>query len=125
MYIGIDLGGTKITAGIADASGKILRQETVKTDKSNDPQKVIQQLSDLAKDLAAGQNVKIGIGIPGQVKDGKVINMPNLPQLNGVDLVQKLKERFPAEYIIENDANVAALAELKYGAGKGIKILFM
>ena len=122
MYICVDLGGTKIVAGLADASGKILHKEIVKTDKSSDPLNVIQQLSELAKGLASGQkNIKIGIGIPGQVKNGCVINMPNIPQLNGVDLLQKLTEFFPAEYVIENDASAAAVAELKYGAGQGYK----
>ncbi|MDR1323280.1 MAG: ROK family protein, partial [Candidatus Margulisbacteria bacterium] len=47
--------------------------------------------------------------------------MPNVPQLNGVDLLAELNKIYPAEYVIENDANAAALAELKYGAGRNYK----
>ncbi|MDR1998310.1 MAG: ROK family protein, partial [Candidatus Margulisbacteria bacterium] len=113
LYTGIDLGGTKITAGLVDAAGRIRQKETVKTDKSPDPQKVIQQIADLARKLAAGQRLKIGIGIPGQVKNGRVVNTPNIPQLDGVELLQSLTGLYPAEYTFANDANAAALAELK------------
>ncbi|GBR77520.1 sugar kinase NBD/HSP70 family [Candidatus Termititenax dinenymphae] len=117
MYIGIDLGGTKITAGLADAAGRILQKETIKT-----AQNVVEQLAALILKLSAGQNIlKIGLGIPGQVKNGSVINMPNVPQLNGVDLLAELKKLYPADYTIDNDANAAAVAELKYGAGKNYK----
>lgn len=122
MYIGIDVGGTKISAGLASAEGRITQKENIKTDRSADPQKVIQQIVVLIHKLAPqAKDLKIGIGIPGQIHKGRVINMPNLPQLRGVDLLQRLTELCPAQYIIENDANAAALAEHKYGAGRDYK----
>ncbi|GBR73993.1 glucokinase [Candidatus Termititenax aidoneus] len=117
MYIGLDVGGTKITAGLADASGKILQRETSQT-ASN----VVEQISALIQKFSAGQKIaKIGLGLPGQLKNGVALNMPNVPQLNGVDLLAELNKIYPAEYVIENDANAAALAELKYGAGRNYK----
>ena len=117
MYIGIDLGGTKVSIGLADASGKILQKETAPTGPD-----VVAQLTELIRKFAGKQTAKaVGLAIPGQVKNGHAINMPNIPQLNGVDFVTELKKNYPAEYVIENDANAAALAELKYGAGQGCR----
>ncbi|MDR2429264.1 MAG: ROK family protein [Candidatus Margulisbacteria bacterium] len=117
MYIGLDVGGTKITAGLADARGEILQRETSKTAPN-----VLEQISALIQKFSAGQKIaKIGVGLPGQLKNGVAINMPNVPQLNGVDLLAELNKIYPAEYVIENDANAAALAELKYGAGRNYK----
>ncbi|GBR75876.1 sugar kinase NBD/HSP70 family [Candidatus Termititenax persephonae] len=117
MYIGVDLGGTKITAGLADKAGQILQKETVRTG-----QNVTEQLAELIQRLSAGQHItKIGLGVPGQVKDGQVFSMPNIPQLGGVNLWSALNKLYPADYTIENDANAAAMAELRYGAGRGCR----
>jgi len=119
MYIGIDLGGTKIAAARSSAEGRILQRENLKTDKSADPQEVVRQLVFLIRKLAPdAPELKIGIGVPGQVHQGLVINAPNIPQLNGLDLLKRLNELCPAQYVLANDANAAALAEHKYGAGK-------
>ncbi|MDR1323568.1 MAG: ROK family protein, partial [Candidatus Margulisbacteria bacterium] len=108
MYIGLDVGGTKITAGLADDRGEILQRETSKTAPN-----VVAQISALIQKFSAGQKIaKIGLGLPGQLKNGVALNMPNVPQLNGVDLLAELNKIYPAEYVIENDANAAALAEL-------------
>lgn len=121
MYIGVDFGGTKIAACLADKNGVILKKITAKTLKSPDGKAIVAQLVEIIKSLQP-KNKKIkavGIGIPGQIdKAGTVFNMPNVPALLGVNIQKALKAKLKLPIIIENDANAAALAELKYGAGK-------
>lgn len=122
MFIGIDLGGTKIAAGLADASGKILKKTIVPTAKTNDPLVILRQLAEIIRDLAKNTKKKIqavGIGLPGQIDKGMVVNMPNIPAMKKFPLVKRLHRLFPAyRFVVDNDANAAALAEHLYGAGK-------
>lgn len=125
MFIGIDLGGTKIAAGLADTSGKLLKKTIVPTAQTSDPTVILQQLVEVIKDLAKTTKKKIravGIGLPGQIDQGQVINMPNIPALKGFPLIKRLAKKFPAyRFVVDNDANAAAKAEHIYGAGKKYK----
>ncbi|KYH29062.1 MULTISPECIES: ROK family protein [Clostridium] len=124
--IGIDLGGTKISGAVADFDGNIVSQYTIPTKAEEGEEAVLQRIilviekvieeSKVAKDKI----VTIGIGSPGPLdaKEGKIITTPNLPFRN-FNLVKPLKDKFNIPVYLDNDANVAAMGEYIFGAGKG------
>lgn len=113
--IGIDLGGSALRVALVSEEGKIIKKIKV---PSGD--KVFASLSDSIAQIINNKVVGIGIGVAGLIdRDrGVVIRSPNLPTIEGVEVIGTLKERFQVPVMIENDANVAALGEKWLGAGK-------
>jgi glucokinase len=117
--IGVDLGGTKILAGAIDAEGRVVRRHEVPTPTSS--QEELVEAIGAAIDPLAGTGVgAIGLGIPSVLdrKTGRALGSINIP-LTDFSLNDLLGERFGVPIAVENDANVAALAEWKLGAGRG------
>jgi glucokinase len=122
--IGIDLGGTFIKAGIVSSSGKILKQMKVRSYSEIGPEKVISQIDYCISGLRRSAYLMIsgiGVGAPGIVQDGVVKYPPNFCNWDEVDLKKCLEDSHNMEVIIDNDANCAGLAELKFGYGKSFK----
>ncbi len=124
--IGIDLGGTNIKAGIVTDSGEILMEKTVDTEAEGGPAHVLERIAGLVKELAAscetGATIeRFGIGVPGQVDmaSGVVFEAPNLPGWKKIAVYQELEKRIRLRASVDNDANLAALGEYAFGAGKG------
>ncbi|MBU0700808.1 ROK family protein [bacterium] len=127
LVIGIDIGGTKIDAGIIDSSGKILKKTRIYTKAHEGLDAVVQRIYDAIELVAADSKASIrgiGIGAPGQVdvKNGIVIFAPNMGWKD-VELRRLIHERYKLPVEIENDANCGALAEAKFGAGSGANSL--
>ncbi|RKD30112.1 ROK family protein [Thermohalobacter berrensis] len=128
MYIGVDIGGTAIKAGIVDESGDIVKKKETATNVHRGYEAIEKDIIDLISDLKKeveekGNTVKsIGIGIPGiaDVNHDIVIYCTNLKWRN-VPLGKNLKEHFNLPVYIENDATVAGLAEAVKGSTKGYK----
>jgi glucokinase len=123
--IGIDLGGTKIRAGIASETGTILADRKIPTNTGGAG--VVQQIVNLVRELCAvvgadiGQVAATGVGGAG-VPDSAGSNFdqaPNLAGLRNVSFVEELTQELGHPVVIENDVNVAALGELHYGLGLG------
>lgn len=125
--IGIDLGGTNLKSGILLESGKMLHLDYSPADAKKGPQKVIENIRKSIEQLLKtdGDNdiIGIGIGSPGQVdyKNGIVYDPPNFPGWHSENLVKIIEEHFRLPTFIDNDGNVAALAESMYGLGKKSK----
>lgn len=121
--IGVDMGGTTIKAGVVLPDGTIRYTNKFPTCAGDGPAKVIQQISAAVEDAlqhADGAHVGgIGIGSPGVVDDDGVVKAPpNFVDWDEVPLKRELVKLFPDFTIgIENDANAAAIAESKFGAG--------
>ncbi|HEY5561427.1 MAG TPA: ROK family protein [Clostridiaceae bacterium] len=126
--IGIDLGGTKINGAFADLQGNVLAMATTKTDAPAGEEVVLSNIISIIKEVISisgkslGEVKAIGIGSPGPLnpEEGTIVNSPNLPFLN-FNLVDPIRERFQVPVILDNDANVGALGEFLFGAGKGTK----
>jgi glucokinase len=127
MYsIGIDLGGTAIKAGIVDKSGNIIVKDKVPTKSERGYEAVLRDMAKLCKKLIekAGMSEndieKIGVGCPGTPDkvNGILIYNNNLGMRN-VNIRKELQKYFALPVYIDNDANVAALAESVCGAVKG------
>jgi glucokinase len=111
---GIDIGGTYIKMGRIKKFPEVEDFKLIPTNKEN----LIFQIVKIIEELGVE---KVGIGVPGLVDGGEIIYSPNLHQLNGVKLKKELKKRIKIPFIIENDANLVAVGEWKYGEGKGMK----
>jgi glucokinase len=121
LAIGIDLGGTKILAGVVDETGKMLEQIRVETHVSEGAAGVQNQLVDLVATLKANHQARsIGIGIAGQINpaDGEVVFAPNL-KWNHVPLQKNMTERTGLPTYVVNDVKAASWGEFRFGAGQG------
>lgn len=123
--VGIDLGGTKIRAGIASASGTILADLKVPTNARGSD--VVEQILGLVNELCRIVNARLdqvaatgigGAGVPDASGDN--FNLaPNLTGMTALPFGQELMQKLGHPVVIENDVNVAALGELHYGLGLG------
>lgn len=122
--IGVDLGGTNLRAGVVNSSGRIIsRIETPIGD-----QKSWKKISGLISDVVGELKKKspkppraIGAGVPGIVdfEKGIVIRAPQFPNWKNVRVRGDLERLTGLPSVIDNDANMHAVGESKYGAGKG------
>ena len=129
MYrIGVDLGGTKISAAIVDESFRIINKSTCPTEAKRAADDITKSIADLCYTAAKDANIdfslvkQIGIGIPGAIdaKKGIVEYSCNLPTYVSYPIVDKIRELTGMNDIfIDNDANAAALGEAVAGAAKG------
>jgi len=127
--VGIDLGGTKIMAGVL-SDGVILAKVTVPTPEEGGPA-VVEAMAQAARHAmeAAGAEVKaIGLGTPGPLdyQQGLIKFAPNIASFTNFPIQPLLEQATGLKVYMENDANAAALAEHKLGAAKGAdSTLFM
>jgi glucokinase len=118
--IGVDLGGTKVLAGVVDRDGCVLEREERSTDTSSQ-EALLADLEQLLGELVeAHEGSAVGVGVPSLVdqRSGRAVSSVNIP-LEGVDLRDTLQDRLGVPVGIDNDANAAALAEHRFGAGRG------
>ncbi|MCS7007828.1 MAG: ROK family protein, partial [Thermoleophilia bacterium] len=121
--IGVDLGGTKILAGILDGRGNVRRVLERETPAGGE-RELVAALESTIAELVDDGIAAIGLGVPSHLErgSGRVLQATNLP-LAGLDLRARVHERFERPVGIENDATAAALAEWKLGAGRGASTL--
>ena len=122
--IGIDLGGTRIKAALVAPSGKIEARADRSTDPETGPEGIADRIADLVGDLSpSGALAGVGVGVPGvTTAEGTVVLAPNLHWHN-VPFKHILQDRLGLRVEIDNDANVAALAEARAGVGAGCNTL--
>jgi glucokinase len=120
MYLGIDLGGTNLKFGIIDSGAEILYHYSVKTNPENGSDRLVQKIiihtEGILRQFPEIQS--IGIGVPGVVNQGVVRIAPNLPGWKDIELRSILEKALNLPIAMDNDANVAAIAEHEFGAGR-------
>lgn len=124
-YIGIDLGGTNIAAGIVNENGEIIAKKSTPT-VPQDIEKTVALMARLIKELCDEQKIQIksinsiGVGIPGTInsEEGIVVYSNNL-KMENFEFTKELKKHIDKPVYISNDANVAALGEAVAGGAKG------
>ncbi|MEU3465520.1 ROK family glucokinase [Streptomyces sp. NPDC006733] len=119
LTIGVDIGGTKIAAGVVDEDGSIL--ETCKVPTPATPEAVVDAIADAVRTVSTDHEVEaVGIGAAGYVDDKRatVLFAPNINWRHEA-LKDKVEQRVGLPVIVENDANAAAWGEYKFGAGQG------
>jgi glucokinase len=124
--IGVDLGGTKILAGVVARDGAILRRSERPTPLRSQ-EDLLAALDEIVEELlGAGEVAALGFGIPSQIDQvrGMVVSSVNLP-LADIDFRDRMRERFELPVGIDNDANAATIAEWQVGAGRGTRHMVM
>jgi glucokinase len=123
--IGVDVGGTKILAGIIDQDGQIERRRERETNvESQDA--LIEDLANAVEELLDDAVAAVGFGLPSRIdsQTGYVYGSVNVP-LEEVSLRDLLSERLSRPVALENDGNAAALAEFRAGAGRSARTMVM
>lgn len=115
--IGVDIGGTKISIVKGNERGEITQKIRFETALS--PKECIQKIIDTVKTLGQADAIGISCGGPLDVKQGLILSPPNLPGWDAVPIVSLLEEATSIPAFLQNDADACALAEWKYGAGRG------
>lgn len=127
--IGVDVGGTRIAAGLVERKGRIVKDAKKLTPK-NGPFGVVDTIIDLIDEVSVGVQAAeisgIGIGLPAQIDflRQSVEFCTNLP-LAGVDVRSLVMSRTKREVTLDNDGNLAAYGEARYGAAKGARDFLM
>jgi glucokinase len=125
LVIGVDLGGTKIAAGLVDGDGGV-RERRERMTPTESQEALLDALEEAVAELLGADVAAVGIGVPSIIDrtTGRALGSVNIP-LDDVDLDDRLRARFGLPVAIENDANAAAFAEWRFGAGQGASSLVM
>jgi len=122
--IGVDLGGTKILAGALDGDGQVLSRNEVPTPTGSE-EELLEGIAGAIEPLARDGLDALGLGVPSVIDSkGVALGSINIPLAN-VALAEIFERRFGVPTAVENDANAAALAEWKLGAGRGCSSLLV
>ncbi|MGL4980619.1 MAG: ROK family protein [Fusobacteriaceae bacterium] len=125
--VGVDLGGTNSKIGILNEEGILLRSTSIKTISEEGIEKTFSRIWNSIKELALELGIEsekiegIGMGIPGPVEHQEIVGFfANFPWQTGINASQLMREISGIKLVkLDNDANVIALGEAKYGAGRG------
>jgi glucokinase len=118
LTIGVDIGGTKVLGAVVDPAGVIVAQARRST--PTDPVTIIDQIAAVVEELKAGHDVAaVGIGVAAWINADRseVLFAPNLA-LRDAPLGKLIQDRVRLPVVVENDANVAAWAEFRFGAAR-------
>jgi glucokinase len=128
--IGVDVGGTRIAAGLVERKGRMLKEVRTLTPAEAGPFAIVDAIIELIEDVASGVHPSeiagIGIGLPAQIDFLKqtVEFCTNLP-LAGVDMRSLVMSRVRHTAVIDNDGNCAGIGESRYGAAKRVRDFVM
>lgn len=127
-YIGVDIGGTGVQAGVVDENGKILFRKECPTDVLSGFEKIMEDINQLVRTMLEENGIQIseiksiGFGVPSFINKKGQVTCVNLGWKEE-DFINTLKSKFPETNVYaENDATVAALAEAKAGSMKGCDV---
>ena len=127
--LALDIGGTKSAAAIFDADFNLLDDSKIPTQAEEEPDTVFDRILHMTECLIGRCGIQpnalcgVGAGCAGHVdiESGIIHYALNLPGWDGFPLGDKLRKRFGVPVFVDNDANAAAMAELRFGAGRGYK----
>lgn len=129
-FVGVDLGGTSIRAGVVDAKGQVLALEKRKTHPELGREAVLERLAGAVERAIKSAGLRrrdlggIGVGVPGPVDQaaGTIRVAVNLGKdWRDLALAERLRERLGLPAVIDNDVRVGALGEHRHGAGRGVQ----
>ena len=128
LYVGVDVGGTKVAAGLVDVDGRILSNIRVPMVSRSSAEAGLNAVLSAIAQATTGSDAIAGIGIcsPGPLDPfaGIVLNPPNLPCWRNFALAESVRKVYPVPVKVDNDANAAALAEARWGAARECKNVF-
>ena len=125
LCLGFDIGGTKcavITGRYNNGDITLIDKAQIPTDTQIPPEEMIAKLIDAAEPLLGDEkpaHIGISCGSPLNSKTGYILSPPNLPGWDDVPITKILTDHFGVKSYLQNDANACAVAEWKFGAGRG------
>jgi glucokinase len=125
LTAGVDFGGTLVKVGLVSDTGRIVAEQALDTTAARGPAAFIAMLTGAISRLAGEAGVParrlrgVGIGAPGLVQRGIVRRMVNVPGWRDIPLQRLIERALRCPCRIDNDANLAALGEWRFGAGRG------
>src|SRR5467141_1175048 len=131
VVVGVDIGGSKVAAGLVDANGEIRVRNRTPMLTTGTPSNGLDAVSTAIRGLFSDASPPtrfgaIGICAPGPLNPdtGVIINPPNLAIWHNYPLAEEMRRLYSVPIKVDNDANAAALAEAKWGAGRGYRNIF-
>jgi glucokinase len=123
--IGVDLGGTKILAGIVDRKGHVEQRREHAT-RTASQEELLAGLDEAVEELLSDEIAALGFGIPSPIdqRTGRALQAVNIP-LKDMDFRGRMEQRFGLPVGIENDANAATYAEFRFGAAREVDSMVM
>ncbi len=125
LFLGVDIGGTKIGVSLGNRKGEILARKQFPT--SGKPADIIHRIISSGKGLMEErhltqfQSIGVSCGGPLDTVHGEILSPPHLPFWDQVPITRRLEEAFNAPAYLQNDANACALAEWNWGSGQGTR----
>lgn len=127
MFCGVDIGGTKLAAGLMDSTGRLVHSFETSDHICLDEECVMDLIRDTVINLCRDAEMPVsdlagvGVGMAGHIRsrEGIVITTSNLPGFKNYPLARELSARLEIRVAVDNDANCQALAEHRFGAGQG------
>lgn len=126
-YIGVDLGGTNVRAAKVTRDGVVLAEVKGPSYAQDGTRKVMDNMIAMIKELPGYEEcLGIGVGVPGPVDtiNGKMLMATNLPGFENYPIAAELSREFKMPAYVDNDANVAGLAEALVGAGRDLPVVY-
>lgn len=126
-YLGIDLGGTKTALALVTRAGEVIAHRRIESAAARQQEGLLAACAAIGTSLAreSGGVTAVGLALPGPVAGDRrrLLRAQSLSELDGIDLVAWAEATFGAPAVADNDANAAALAEARFGAGRGARIV--
>lgn len=125
-YIGIDLGGTNVRVAKVDENGKILKDIIKPSRALEGPLVINDNIVSILEEFDLSDVKGIGLAIPGPVDAEKnvITQATNIPGCENYPFADNIEKQFGIKVILDNDANVAGLAESLFGAGRGYHTVY-
>lgn len=131
VFLGLDLGGTNVKAGVVDGNGQVISSCSVPTDAIHGPNVGVQNIVKAAYKAVAAANlsidevVAVGLATPGtmDIPSGMLLDPPNLPGWNNYPIRDRVAAELKRPTILQNDANAAAYGEYWAGSAKNVRSL--
>jgi len=119
--VGVDVGGTKIAAGVVSPVGKLLNE--VRYPTANIRERLLSTIAEAIAEVKGGYEVGgVCLAVPGFIlaRENKILSAANLEAIEGISLKEELGGSTGLQVTVENDANAAAWGEFRFGAGKDV-----
>ena len=131
LFLGIDLGGTNVKAGVVDFTGRVISSASVPTEAAQGPEHGIQQIVKSAQAAVASAGLTlegictVGLATPGtmDIPGGMLLDPPNLPGWNNFPIRSRVAAELGCPTILQNDANAAAYGEYWAGSARDVRSL--
>ena len=124
--VGVDVGGTKIAAGVVSPEGELLNE--VRRPTADTRERLLSGIAGTITEVREGYEVGgVCLAVPGYIlaRENKVLRAANLEAIEGIPLKEELGARTGLSVTVENDANAAAWGEFRFGAGRDVDHLIL